>query len=1383
MKFSIIVDVYNCENYIKKSIDSVLNQSINFEENVQLIIIDKDSSDKTLDILYEYQNSYPNNILIFTKEFFKESYNLSQVYDYITGEYVTFLSNKDHFTKNTLKDISMFLKNNPSENVVSIPINNPSNKNDMELNNKFNNIPDSGDSIEITEKLDFIQNFLISNFIKFDTLKRFDFDLNNKFNSVEGTFLINKILAEENKIGLIKTSKYFKIDSQSYIYTTPKDFEKEFFISNLNFYYSNIINYFKNRYGHVPHFIQNMIAYNLSKVVQHNYNFLNKKEEEKLFTYLYNILLNIDSNIIIQNDFIQRPIKSFLTYIKNNQQSFINIENNQLDLKSKNFLIDRLSYHPIYLTYKKIEDNIFTLRGMYNSHFNSDYLTFEAIIENENGDTEVVEGLKLDYVQKEKKISYNLNKPWEYTNYFEFNIKFKDDNNKKIYFRTKYNDLKNNYEYLPKIEYAYKSGISEEKNIIYSETNKISFEKEFIGIENSYLFSIIMAIYNTSNYLDESILSVINQSLNFEKYTQLILVNDGSTDNSLEICKEYQAQYPNNIILINQQNAGQSTARNNGLKHAKGRYVNFLDSDDYLSEDTLKLVYDFINKHENETDVIAIPLTPFGRSHDEHKLNYKFNQTRVINLEKEPDNPQLSASSSFIKLEALGDNRFDAKLISSEDAHLVNQVLLNKKTLGVLNNAYYYYRKRYDTSSTIDTMTFQKEHYTDRLKHHFMKIINQCIEKEGKVPKFIQYALIYDIHWLVKETETLDIFKNEFERKEFLFYIKKIFGFFDDDVIFKNKNINDYGLQLFCYYLKKQDLHFELTKNDVKLKISNKIIDNMGCHPLYIDIIKIQNGFLNISGFINSLIDYNFTSILAVKENENGSVEYYPSKQVTYTSRKNKQYLDIIWLYKKNFDIQIPLKNIFNSKIRLKFNFHKNGDNSNFKKENIISIDSNIKFNKHSKFSETIGFLVKKQYILLYENKTFTIIPYTYKKLYSLEKEVWKKLKEEKPYGYKEALKVRKLYTYLYPLVNRIKRDKEIYLFMDRKEIADDNSMHLFKYANTVDDNVKKYLTVSNKSRNYTSLSKIGNVINYNSLKHKLIYIFADKIISTHPYESELNPFFEYGDDRRELFNGLNVSKVYFLQHGVTKDNISDWMGKFNHDLSLIVTVSDEERESFFVEGYGFDKEIIQTLGFPRYDNLNNKNDSKHILIIPTWRKYLRGNKELFVNSDYYKSLNGLLNNKTLISIAKEKGYTIIFKAHPELEKNINETDELYIDLFDIPDEVNLSTEESYQELFNKSSLLITDYSSVFFDFAYMKKPVIYYHPNDNYHYMNSYFDYETMGFGEIIKDENDLVNLIMEYMNNDCNMKKKYIERVENFFKYTDKNNCKRVYNWIKKN
>ena len=96
--------------------------------------------------------------------------------------------------------------------------------------------------------------------------------------------------------------------------------------------------------------------------------------------------------------------------------------------------------------------------------------------------------------------------------------------------------------------------------------------------------------------------------------------------------------------------------------------------------------------------------------------------------------------------------------------------------------------------------------------------------------------------------------------------------------------------------------------------------------------------------------------------------------------------------------------------------------------------------------------------------------------------------------------------------------------------------------------------------------------------------------------------------------------------------------------------------------------------------------------------------------------------------------------------------------------------------------MMITDFSSVFFDFAYLKKPVIYYQPNDDYHYGDGYFDYETMGFGPVINEEEDLFNEINSYISKDCSMEEKYKNRVKNFFKYTDKNNCKRTYEWILK-
>ena len=124
-----------------------------------------------------------------------------------------------------------------------------------------------------------------------------------------------------------------------------------------------------------------------------------------------------------------------------------------------------------------------------------------------------------------------------------------------------------------------------------------------------------------------------------------------------------------------------------------------------------------------------------------------------------------------------------------------------------------------------------------------------------------------------------------------------------------------------------------------------------------------------------------------------------------------------------------------------------------------------------------------------------------------------------------------------------------------------------------------------------------------------------------------------------------------------------------------------------------------------------------------------------------------------------------------------------HIDLFDIPNEVKLSSNDSYQKLFNESSILITDFSSVAFDFAYLKKPLIYYQQDDDYHNLSSYFDYETMGFGEVVKSEDELVDVIIDYINNDCKMKEKYVGRVKNFYKFNDKNNCERVYKWLKEN
>ena len=128
--------------------------------------------------------------------------------------------------------------------------------------------------------------------------------------------------------------------------------------------------------------------------------------------------------------------------------------------------------------------------------------------------------------------------------------------------------------------------------MLLHKTYLISMEL-MLTMENKYLVSIVMAIYNVEDYLEDAIESIIEQDIGFENI-QLILVDDGSPDGSGAICDEYAKKYNDNIVVIHKENGGVSTARNEGLKYVQGKYVNFLDSDDKLSPNTIRLVCEFL---------------------------------------------------------------------------------------------------------------------------------------------------------------------------------------------------------------------------------------------------------------------------------------------------------------------------------------------------------------------------------------------------------------------------------------------------------------------------------------------------------------------------------------------------------------------------------------------------------------------------------------------------------------------------------------------------------------------------------------------------------------------------------------------------------------------
>ena len=108
--------------------------------------------------------------------------------------------------------------------------------------------------------------------------------------------------------------------------------------------------------------------------------------------------------------------------------------------------------------------------------------------------------------------------------------------------------------------------------------------------------SIIVPVYNVESYLVRCIDSILNQSFkNFE----LILVNDGSTDDSLIICKKY-LNVDKRIKLVSQVNKGLSAARNTGLRHTSGKYICFIDSDDFVEKDYLLFLINNIEKYNSD---------------------------------------------------------------------------------------------------------------------------------------------------------------------------------------------------------------------------------------------------------------------------------------------------------------------------------------------------------------------------------------------------------------------------------------------------------------------------------------------------------------------------------------------------------------------------------------------------------------------------------------------------------------------------------------------------------------------------------------------------------------------------------------------------------------
>jgi CDP-glycerol glycerophosphotransferase (TagB/SpsB family) len=670
-------------------------------------------------------------------------------------------------------------------------------------------------------------------------------------------------------------------------------------------------------------------------------------------------------------------------------------------------------------------------------------------------------------------------------------------------------------------------------------------------------------------------------------------------------------------------------------------------------------------------------------------------------------------------------------------------------------------------TSAINSSQSRDEWYFDTLEHSFFDTMTYAKEKYGYVPQFLQQTFLCDFKWRItqsrKDNKYIDT--NPERYNEYFRLLTKCINEMDVEAVMNNRFYDD-TLKLF------------VLKEMQKRKLTVKNTRGVNCY-FYEDKWLFDMSRLCVAEPCmfepgDGRVELYFT-VDCPADVSNYSFFLEVDKTRVYASeiKTDEHYnLHLLSHVKKHFKVTIPLGN---TDVYFSFGMSKN------KK----SRSSMLEINRFGKFFplntvDTSYFSFGNRVLKKSSKNVFVIKRSSALKkcLYELKYDK-SLLKLKNPRGYKIVA-----YRWIY-FIGKMFHKKPRWLLMDRINKADDNAEALFDYICKQRPEVKARFVIAEGEEHDRLLKEYKNVTVYNSRRHYIDYILSDRIISSHVDDFVMRPL----SWKQVYIKDITANKKFiFLQHGVTQNDISAYLNKFSKNVFGITVVSKVERDLFRGGKFAYKNSNIWLDGFARFDRLYDASEKK-ITLMPTWRSYLAVgmNSETgvwtlvndFKDSDFFNFYNDLLNDERLINAAAEHGYTLQFMPHPILAP--------HIDLFDKNERVVfLDGMNSYRDVYAESDLVLTDYSSAVFDFAYLRKPVVYAQfdreemlRRATTYSLNCDF-YDTYGFGEITPDYETTVNTLIEYIEGGCKLKDKYRDRIDSFFAFDDKGNCERIVNKI---
>lgn len=576
-----------------------------------------------------------------------------------------------------------------------------------------------------------------------------------------------------------------------------------------------------------------------------------------------------------------------------------------------------------------------------------------------------------------------------------------------------------------------------------------------------------------------------------------------------------------------------------------------------------------------------------------------------------------------------------------------------------------------------------------------------------------------------------------------------------------------YKAMLFDYYYGENIVKkIEAMENKIISFQGQNLIKVTNGSLINLELTEIQGSTLIFEGFdyCEALAD-NF-NILVTDEKGNA---FEPTYEDWYR-RDRFNFVGEIFCKAKKFRFEIPLGKV--KKIKFVVTDGKN-------RVVILPVFGNFsKFNNRASGAYYVqgGFIVS-----LVAKARFQIEKYSKGKV----------LKKEMKYAFRLVTKLRYrvlIMRFLY-FAGKMFSRKPVWIFRDNEKRAKDSGIVMFQRFKEYKNHkkYKAYFILDKKSEDYPVAKKHGKVIQPHTLKYKVKSLRAEVLFDT---RGSINPKYILGRDAIYLRDLCKWNYVWMI-HGVMTRNESTWTGKFDINAKIYATCGKRECEAVMdpANGYGYSNGEAQITGLPRHDALTH-DKTKNILFMPTWRKEYAG--ELipgtsdrkyvpnFKESEYYKFYNKLINDERLLKAMRENGYDGDFYLHPSFMKQWEDFDgNDCIRIANKPADTNKAT--------SKCSLMITDFSSVAFDAAYLGTPVVYTQYDidtfgERHTGKDGYYEYEKDGFGKVCVEYDDAVNEIIRYIENDCVMEDIYKKRVDDFFVYKDGQSSLRVFEAVDK-